>query len=360
VLFRSEGADGLGTVELNIDGVPRAQTFQIRFYREGGPTLAERAIDTALRIRAPKAVRTGEPLAVVAEVDNAAEDSMLEMSLGQTDHGSFQPLLARKFDGPRNGRVGFVPTGPGGSPLVEASLQDWSVDFPTAGIQGTYEVRARLRDAQGRLLLSASGPIIFDDTPPRLVKLARLPKQAKRGTPLEIRATGQIPLSGIREVVFFAGKPAPDGKLPPGASTAPGKPIAGSTMTWSASLPLPAEPKGPIDVSVQFISNVGLATFDSERIELIDTEPVATGSIRGRVLEAALPQSGLVVTLAGAKGEKLETKTDKVGVFSFTDVPVGKYLVRSYKPTSMRVGKADVEVKAEMTSRVEVELLYQC
>jgi len=354
-----EGADGLGSVELNIDGVPRAQTFHIRFNHEGGPTLAERAIETALRIRAPKAVRTGEPLAIVAEVDNADEDSMLELSLGRADHGSFQPLLVRKLDGPRQGRVGFLPTGPGGSPVVEASLQDWSVDFPTAGIQGTYEIRARLRDAQGHWLLSVSKPIIIDDTPPRWVKMARLPKQAKRGAPLEIRATGHIPLSGIREVVFFVGKPMPDGKLPPGVPTASGKPLPGSTQTWAGVLPLPADPKGPIDVSVGFVSNVGLSSFDSGRIELIDTQPVPTGSIRGRVLEAALPQSGLVVGLVNGKNETLETKTDKDGVFSFADVPVGKYHVVSFKPTSKRTGKVEVEVKADSTSMIDVELLYQ-
>ena len=107
------------------------------------------------------------------------------------------------------------------------------------------------------------------------------------------------------------------------------------------------------------ISNVGLSTFDSGQINLIDTDPVQTGSIRGRVQEASLPQSGLVVTLVNVKGEKLDTKTDKDGVFSFPDVPVGKYNVGSYKPTSMRIGKAEVLVQPGMTSQVEVELLYQ-
>ena len=354
-----EGADGPGTIELNIDGVQRAQTFQIRFNREGAPALAERSIEPALRIRAPKFVRTGEPLAVIAVVDNAADDASVELSLGRADTGPFQPLLVRNLDGPRDGRVGFLPTGPDGSPLVEASLQDWSVNFPTAGIQGTYDVRVRVRDAERRWLLSASARVIIDDTPPRWVKLARLPKEARRGTPVEIRATAQTPLSGIREVVFFIGKPLPDGKLPPGAATAPGKPLPNGTTTWSGTLLLPADHKGPIDLSVQVVSNVGLSTFDSGQINLIDTDPVPTGSIRGRVQEASLPQSGLVVTLVNAKGEKLDTKTDKDGVFSFPDVPVGKYNVGSYKPTSMRVGKAEVEVKPDMTSQVEVELLYQ-
>ena len=354
-----EGADGLGKVDLNIDGVPRAQTFQIRFHREGGPTLAERTIETALRIRAPKFVRAGEPLAVVAMVDNAADDATLEVSLGQADSGPFQPLLIRKLDGPRDGRVGFLPAGPDGSPRVEASLQDWSVDFPTAGIQGTYEARARLRDAEGRWLLTASTPIVIDAAPPAWVKIARLPKQAKRGTPLEVRAAGEVPLSGIREVVFFIGKPMPDGKLPPGVATAPGKPLPAGAKTWSGTLLLPADHKGPIDLSVQFVSNVGSSTFDTGRIELIDTDPVPAGSIRGRVREGSLPQSGLVVTLVNAKGEKLETKTDNDGAFSFTDVPVGKYNVGSYKPTSMRKGKLEVQVKADVTTQIEVELFYQ-
>ena len=157
-----------------------------------------------------------------AVVDNAADDASVELSLGRADLGPFQPLLVRNLDGPRDGRVGFIPTGPDGNPLVEASLQDWSVNFPTAGIQGTYDVRVRVRDAERRLLLSASARVIIDDTPPRWVKLARLPKEARRGTPVEIRATAQTPLSGIREVVFFIGKPLPDSKLPPGAATAPG------------------------------------------------------------------------------------------------------------------------------------------
>jgi hypothetical protein len=354
-----EGADGPGIIELNIDGVERAQTFQVRFNREGAPSLAERSIEPALRIRAPKFVKSGEPLAVVAVVDNAPDDASVELSLGRADDGPFQPLLVRNLDGPRDGRVGFLPTGPEGSPLVEASLQDWSVNVPTAGIQGIYDVRVRVRDGERRWLLSASARVIIDDTPPRWVKIARLPKEAKRGSPLEIRATAQTPLSGIREVVFFIGKALPDGKLPPAAATAPGKRLPNGATTWSGTLLLPADRKGPTDLSVQVISNVGLSTFDSGQIELIDTDPVATGSIRGRVQEASLPQSGLVVTLVNAKGEKLDTKSDKDGVFSFADVPIGKYNVGSYKPTSMRVGKAEVMVKPGVISQVELELLYQ-
>jgi hypothetical protein len=354
-----EGAAGPGTIELNIDGVQRAQTFHIRFNRDGSPSLGERSIEPTLRIRAPKFVRTGEPLAVVAVVDNAADDSSVELSLGPADDGPFQPILVRNLDGPRHGRVGFLPAGPDGTPLVEASLQDWSIDFPTTSIQGTYDVRARVRDAQGHALLTASTRVIIDDTPPRWVKIARLPKEARRGTPVEVRAAAQMPLSGIREVVFFIGKPTLDGKLPPGAATALGKLLPNGTLTWSGALLLPADHKGPIDLSVQVVSNVGLSTFDTGRIELVDTDPVPTGSIRGRVREGSLPQSGLVVTLVNAKNEKLETKTDKDGVFSFANVPVGKYNVGSYKPTSMRVGKAVVNVKANATSQVEVDLLYQ-
>ncbi len=354
-----EGIDGIGTVELNIDGVPRAQTFHVRFSSEGGPTIAERAIETVVGLRMPKAVRSGETLAVVVEVDNAPDDATLELSLGRADNGPFEPLVTRKFDRPRHGRVGFLPTGPGGSPWVDASLQDWSVGFPTTGIHGTYEVRAQLRDAAGRWVESASQPIIIDDAPPRWVKLARLPKQARRGTPLAIRAAGQVPASGIREVTFFVGKPAPDGKLPPAGATATGLPSPSDAKTWSATLPLPAESKGPIDVSVQFVSNVGLSTFDTGRIELIDTDPILTGSIRGRVREGELPQAGLDVVLVNAKGEKLETKTDNDGIFGFTDVPVGKYLVASYKSTSKRTGRLEVEVKADVTTKAEVELFYQ-
>jgi hypothetical protein len=355
-----EGTDGPGAVTLNIDAVPRAQTFLIRFARESGPTLAERAIETAVRIRAPRAVRSGEPIAIIAEVDNAPEDATLELSLGRSEGGRFEPLISRKYDGPRNSRVGFLPIGPGGSPHIEATVEDWAVEYPTAGIQGTYEARARLSDADGHGIGSASLPVIIDDRPAPWVRLSRLPKQARRGSLLDVKAAGQAPASGLREVVFFVGKPTPDGKLAPGAPSATGTPLPGGANTWTSKLPLPADLKGPIDVSVQFLSNVGLSRFDSGRVELIDTDPVPTGSIRGVVREAALPQSGLAVVLLGAKGEKLfETKTGDDGAFSFADVPVGKYTVGSYKPTSMRVGRQPVEVKADATSQVEVELLYQ-
>ena len=354
-----EGVDGVGTVSLNIDGVPRAQSFHVRFSPEGGPRIAEWAVETDVRLRMPKAVRSGDPLEVVAEVDNAADDATLELSLGRADHGPFEPMVTRRFDRPRQSRVGFLATSPGGSPLVEASLQDWSVRFPTAGIHGTYEVRARLRDVAGRRVDSASQPVIIDDAPPRWVILARLPKQAKRGTPLKVRAAGEVPASGIREVVFFVGKPAPDGKLPAGAPTATGRLTPGNMKTWDGTLPLPAEIKGPIEVSVQFVSNVGLTSFDTGSLELIDTDPIPTGSIRGRVREGELPQAGLDVVLVNAKGEKLETKTNADGIFSFTDVPVGKYIVGCIKPTSKRTGRLEVEVKADVTSKAEVELFYQ-
>ena len=356
----AESADSSGTVALNIDGVPHAQTFLLRFARAVGTTLGERTLTTSLKLRAPDAVRGGDPLVLVAEVDNAPEDATLELGLGRADRGPFEPLVSRMLDAPREARIGFVAIGPGGTPHVEATLGDWSIDVPTAGIQGSFQARARLRDAEGREIATASRSVIIDDTPPRWVRLARLPKQARRGAALEVRAAGQVPASGIREVVFFVGKPTPDGKLPPNAPTATGTPLPGAPDYWSAKLPLPPELKGPIEVSATITSNVGLGRSDTGRIELIDTDPVPTGSIRGVVREGALPQAGLAVALVNARGEKqLETRTGDDGVFSFNEVPVGKYTIASYKPTSMRIGRQPVEVQADRTSQVRVELLYQ-
>ncbi len=356
----AEGAEAPGTIALNIDGVPRAQTFLLRFARSAGTALGERSIEPALMLRAPKAVRGGDPMAVVAEVDNAPEDATLELSLGRADRGAYEPLIARTLDSPRDGRVGFVAIGPGGAPHVEATLDDWSIEFPTAGIRGTFEARARLRDGRGLELASASRSVIVDDAPPRWVRLARLPKQARRGAAMAVRAAGQVPASGIREVTFFVGKPTPDGKPPANAPSAAGTPLPGAGETWAAVLPMPADQKGPIEVSVAITSNVGLSRSDTGRIELIDTDPIPTGSIRGVVREADLPQAGLVVALIDDKGRKqLETRAGDDGVFSFAEVPVGKYTVTSYKPTSMRVGRRPVEVKADTTAQVEVELLYQ-
>jgi hypothetical protein len=352
-----EGAESVGAVDLTIDGVPRAQTFRLRFARQGGPTTAERTSEVAIRLRAPESLKTGDDLAVVAEVDDAPSDSTLDLSLGRERDGRFEARASRRFAGPRRAWIGMSPPGPAGAILVDASLDDWVHAFATAGIRGRYELRAQLRDAEGRLLETASRPVVIEDAPPRWVRLDRPPKQARRGTTLGLRATGDVPASGIKEVVFFLGKPAPDGKPPADAISSPGRLRPGDPPTWTASLALPADKLGPIEIRVRFVSGAGLALSDAATVELLATDPVPTGSIRGRVLEGPRPQPGLTVGLADGKGTKLrDATTDRDGAFAFEDVPVGKYIVTAARPITATQGRAEVEVKEGLPSSVEVEL----
>jgi hypothetical protein len=171
-----------------------------------------------------------------------------------------------------------------------------------------------------------------------------------------LKAIGAATASGIKQVVFFVGKPE-DGKLPPKAEHADARRVSDGSSTWTADLRLPEDKKGSTDVSVQFINGAGLSTFESTSIELLDTDPVPLGAIAGKVLEGELPQKGLDVLLGNAKGVVIgRTKSDPDGAFGFKGLPKGTYQLYTNKVATGTIGRSIVNVVAGESQQVELKL----
>src|SRR5262249_41252554 len=159
---------------------------------------------------------------------------------------------------------------------------------------------------------------------------------------------------------FFLGKPLDDGKIPPDAVLAEGKPLLDKPGVWEAAIPLPAEKRGEAFIGVAFFNEVGLATTKTQRIELVDAPP-PSGAIDGIVLIGDRPQPGLVVRLFADGKEKAVAMTDDKGKFKFENVPVGNYTVGSARPDSSYGfgGTAPVQVELERRAKVALNLTKQ-
>ena len=145
---------------------------------------------------------------------------------------------------------------------------------------------------------------------------------------------------GIKEAVFFVGKPVA-GKIPEGVTPVPGAALNLDRTLWGVNLPLPPTGLAPTAVSVRFINGVGLSTFDTITVNLLEANPALTakGKILGKVMEGDRPQAGLEVVLTDERGaEKGRVKTKDDGTFEFADLPPGKYKVSASKSSDGRKG----------------------
>ncbi len=156
--------------------------------------------------------------------------------------------------------------------------------------------------------------------------------------PLVLRARGGDAVAGIKEAAFFVGKPVAN-KAPETATLVPAVPLDASKTLWGAKLPLPADGKGPTPISVRFINSIGLTSFATITVDLLEVNPALTakGRIKGTVIEGDRPQAGLEVVLTDDKGvEKARVKTKADGTFEFADLAAGKYRVLALKPANGR------------------------
>ncbi len=351
-----ETSDAAGRFSIDVDAVPRALTFRGRLAREGVATFPRLDDAVGLRLKAPRAARSGAAVPVVVEVDNAGADSRLELALGRRREGVFDTLSIRQFPSPRRRHLGFAPGGEGGRMQLEASIGDWSASFDTTGLKGRYELFARLRDAGGAEVLAAIQGLALDDGPPRWAKFVDLPSKVKKGTILRASAIGDEPETGIAQVRFFVGRPPKEGPLPPTVVTVEARRDP-QTSKWKADLSLPSDKAGAVDLGVQFTSGAGLIRYATAAVELTETDPIPLGSIGVRVVEGPLPQPGLVVALSDSKNEKRgEGKTDRDGRFTFKDIPAGIYLIAVIRSDSGTSGRKQVEVKIGENVEIEVEL----
>src|SRR5205807_226029 len=127
---------------------------------------------------------------------------------------------------------------------------------------------------------------------------------------------------GIKEVRFFLGKPAAGNKVPENVASVLGERSPANGDVWQANLPLPADKKGPVEVSVLFVNNAGLVTAATERTELDENDPNLTkpATIKGTLRQGALAQGGMKVVLTDEKGAaRAEQMTKADGTFEFAN-----------------------------------------
>jgi hypothetical protein len=334
------GRDGQALFYLNVDGWARAFTFRATLSERGGVGTPQAVGGPAVRLRVGPFALAGPGFTVPLEVDNAPAGATLQLTVGRLAGGAYRAEVTAVRPSARERKVGFTASGPGGALAFEASLRDWAPALDTGRIRGPREVRARLLDALGREVQLASRTVVFGDQAPGGVRFVDPPAKAWRGAPLALRARGGDAVVGIQEAAFFVGKPVA-GKPPEGATLVKAAALDSDRTLWGAKLPLPADGKGPTAVSVRFVNSVGLTSFATTTVELLEANPALTakGTIKGVVREGERPQAGLDVVLTDDKGaEKGRVKAGADGTFTFADLPAGKYKVSANKSSSGRKG----------------------
>lgn len=359
----AEGTPIDGIVTLTVDGVERGFIFRTTFARQGEPTTPREDDRPAVRLRADRFALSSPSYLVGVEVDNPPPGANLALSLGQAVDGAFEADLVKRLPHARVHHIGFSPQSSDGALLFEASIRDARVPIDTTGIRGQRKLEVQLFNADGTEIDEASRTVTFDDSPPDQVRFLDLPAQAQRNLPLSLSANGFDPESGIAKVFFFLGRPV-DGKAPLTSPAVAASPTNDAKTTWTATLPLLGDRKGPTDVSVQFVNGVGLGTFETATIDLVDADPKnGPGKIQGVVLEGDRPQANLEVVLSGDKAavmnkdkDKGKTKTKEDGTFVFDNVAPGTYEVSCAKPSTERKATVPVTVPPNQTVTVKVPL----
>ena len=347
-----------GHLDLTIDGMTRAISLQAQLGAWAGPTRPAPESRPTIRLRANGAQSSTGPLSVGIELDSPPENGRVVVELGRYVGNDFRVESVDEVESDR-GRIRINPRGPDGALVFEATLREPGVSLQIGKIRGRRLIQARVLDELNNLQASAELPIVFDDRAPAAVELVDPPKYGLRGGAVLLRARGSVPQSGIKEVAFFLGRPA-GGKRPPGVVAVPGRPVDPDRTIWAAALPLNEAKLGPVDVSVEFVAGVGLGSFATATLTVVEAIPVEPGKIRGTVKQGDRPQSGLAVRVLDDKGaEKKQAKTNDLGGFEITDLAPGTYRVVCTKPTPPTVGSAQVTVKPGETATAEIGMFYK-
>jgi hypothetical protein len=373
---RTPGPDTPGTFYVQVDAYPRGIGFRANFPSEGQPSVPVEDTRPAMRLRASRSTPATASFPVRVEVDNPGPGFTLEIVLGGSRSGSFEPEEVRRFPTAQRQRIGFAPGGPDGALMFEAMADDWNTTLDLSGIEGERTLRARLLDADGNEVQSVSQPLLIDSSRPTGPSFVEIPQQARRGSKLVAKATAHATASGIKNVRFFVGRPPADGSpLAATVATTPGNPDTEGVI-WLAEVPLP-DLKGPTDLGAQFESGAGQISYATATVELTDAEPLTPGRIVGTVLEGPRPQPGLLVVLTQKPNDEtrnnearskevrskearsieiVRTTTTADGTFRFEGLAQGDYQLATSKEASQTRAKADVAVKAGATVTVSLEL----
>jgi hypothetical protein len=357
-----------GLVSVTAGGLRQAFTYKATFAQGGGLAARLDRVDQPLIfVDAPRYSRPGK-LPVFLEVANApAPPVTIEVGIDLDRNGVYEDDEIVRLPGAHDGHIYFNPTGKDGELQFQAVEKDWEAKLDVRDAVGNYALRVRLLkdDKPVKLFRLAGEPVeavtqnvTFDDIKP-LVKLGTFPRQLVRGQPLRVQATASA-LSPIQAARFFLGKPvAGKDEPPPMTEVIDGEPVSNDRIAWTAALDLKPDTKGPVYVSAQAVSAVGLSAVDTVKIELVDPPaPATTGTIKGIVTEGGRPQPRLKVVLQDSTGKaKDEVKTNDKGEFEFKDVAPGNYQVSANDPDSQTKGDASAAVEKGKTKTVNLELM---
>lgn len=346
------------TLAVTADGIERAFTFAgeaageavVRFQPLATPRV---------RIRCDEFATGTAPLSVKLEADHAPPTATVEVAIGTETNGKFVADFTQRSI-PAKARSLGVAFDPKGGLSLKATVADPEPKLPVDKLVGTRVILARLLDANGKELACNRRVVVFDGRRPQGVRFVSPPVRVPADKPLTVKATCDLPVSGVKEAHFFVGKPVNDAP-PPTATLIAAKPTDGRNE-WAATIPLDGV-KGPLNVSVRFTSKAGLVGFDTVTVERVDAAELskpAPAVVKGKVVEGTLPQPGLTVVLLDDKGkEKAKAKTKDDGSFAFGDLPAGKYTLFVEKTTTGRVKRLPVELAAGEEKAVELGLLLK-
>jgi len=347
------GADSRGRFFLTVDGVEEAICWESRFPTRGDPITPCQDLQPKITLTAPQYVLSSGGFQPVCGAKQAALDAALSLQIGKDGAAGFRAEREETKQQPQFQKVQAKVAKDGGVELL-ASRENWMFSFDTTGLVGKRILQATLLDPEGRQVASRRTVVVFDDSPPETVAFDDAPGEVlvKKPISLDVRAGDSV--SAIDKVLVFLGKPV-DGKLPEGA-----KPVEAKRSERDATfrVVLPAEKQvGSIDVTAQAINSVGLCSFSTIRVDVVETLSTESGAIRGRVVEGGRPQPRLKVTLKNEQGKEVATATSEAqGAFLFRALKPGKYTLTTAKEASGRSAETTVKVRAGAAAQVALEL----
>lgn len=351
-----EGSPEQGEVFLNVDGVPRVYIFDVTYGSASVPAQPVERQRPGVRLVNQPAYQPGPNTSFGIQADVPPSGSYLQFMIGRMEGNRFVPEFQQQLNGPLNASIGCSPFGPGGAILLSASLRDWQLTIDTTGIVGQRTLAGKLIGYDGSTLDMVQANVVFDDAAPKNPQVILPTYPATAGQSYLVKALCTASLSGVTSAEFFFGRPV-EGKMPDKTPTVAGTPVDDSNLEWYVELPIPADAKGTLPVSVQLTNAVGLSTVATATIQVQSAQQAGQGTITGKVMEGSLPQAGLTVTLSDDKGTAVKQATSGPdGSFTFPGLQPGKYSVSSYKESSNRGGTAEATVTAGQTTTANISL----
>lgn len=341
-----------GQWRISIDGFSQAFRFDGVVPTSSGISTPTANTTPEINLQIPAMLKTGDTLTAQLIAESAPEGASLVAQIGIPTNGGL--VVERTINCPTSHQstIGFSPIDPQGAIQWTAQLNNWTVQFVTAGIVGRRRVELQMLDPYGDVIDEAWQPIILDDSAPRSVRFTTSPTLAQVGKPTTFAATAFDGETGIAQMQMFVGEPfnnAPpkDAKLVPLELGADGY--------YSGQLTL--SELGRNFVTVIATNGVGIQAFQTTAVHVLEQLPPPMATIRGSVLEAGRPQPGLTVTLAGADGKAIKTsQTSPSGEYVFGQLKPGSYKLSVVKAASNSDAEATAVGQPDQTTTVDLNL----